>query len=100
MQLELEKKDGESIGALLKLINNSRLLDDTGQPLTGKMAIAINTHLGVVLNLYNRIMKAEDGGLNNAKVTEEKKPKKKRGKKEKKLPPKREEKEGVENGDK
>lgn len=85
MRLEIEKKDAESIGALLKLINNSRLLDDTGQPLTGKMLVTINSHLAVVLNFYNRILKADSGGITNAENVQEKKPKKKRKKKEEKI---------------
>lgn len=84
MKLDITLKDAESIGAILKLVNNSRLLDDDGQPITGKISVTINSHLSVVLNLYNRILKAEKGGLSKAEMTDQEKPKRKRKKKEKK----------------
>ena len=83
MQLELTIQDANSIGALLKTLNHARLLDENNQPITGKMSVTLNSHLSVVLRLYNRILKAEQGGISQGKIEEPPKEKPKRKRKQK-----------------
>ena len=67
MKILVEDNEKESLGYLLKTINNSRLLDESGQALRGRDIIAVNRHLGAVLSLYNKMNDATKGGLQTSK---------------------------------
>lgn len=73
MKLEVDKNEILCLGQILRVLNNCRWYDDSGQAVVGHEAIRINGEILKAINLFNRFMKAEEGGLKTAEIVKEEK---------------------------